>query len=127
MGHTDCHHNCCPKKKTHRHGPHVGDRHKKGAKKQKGKKGKSKGSKGSKGSKTDKISHKFVLKGKAPPAPKDGIMGPSRLMADDMTTIYTVPNETFKTEKDVVAFNGYEVGHLLIAYRSLIIEYYCFR
>ena len=116
MGH-DCHHCCEKKKKTHRHGPHVGDRHKKGTRKQKGKKSKGKSKDKSKGNKSKdkskdkdgKSSYKFVLKGKMPPAPKDGILGPSRLMADDMTTIYTVPSDSFKTETDVVAFNGYEV------------------
>ena len=27
-----------------------------------------------------------------------------------MTTIYSIPNEFFKTEADVVAFNGFEIG-----------------
>ena len=31
------------------------------------------------------------------------------MQADDMTTIYTVPNEFFKTEEDVTDYNGYKV------------------
>lgn len=57
----------------------------------------------------DSAAHKFVLKGKAAPQAKDGILSPSRLQADDMTTIYIVPNENFQTEEDVTKYNGYEI------------------
>ncbi len=57
----------------------------------------------------DSAAHKFVMKGKEPPAAKDGILSPSRLQADEMTTIYAVPNDNFKTEEDVVKYNGYEI------------------
>ena len=57
----------------------------------------------------DSARHKFVLKGKSAPKAKDGILSPSRMQADDMTTIYTVPNENFKDEEAVTAYNGYEI------------------
>lgn len=53
--------------------------------------------------------HKFVLKGRVPPLASDGILSPSRLQADEMTTIYAVPSGHFKTADDVVRFNDYEI------------------
>lgn len=57
----------------------------------------------------DSMAHRFVLKGKLPPKINDGIASPSRLLPDQMTTIYTIPNEYFDTEEEVCQFNGYEV------------------
>lgn len=53
--------------------------------------------------------HKFVLKGRVPPLAADGILSPSRLQADEMTTIYAVPSGHFKTADDVVRFNDFEI------------------
>ena len=66
-------------------------------------------SKASKSRVSQSRGHKFVLKGKMPPSTKDNIVGPSRMLPDQMTTIYTVPDEHFKTEEDVVKFNNYEI------------------
>ena len=57
----------------------------------------------------DSAAHKFVLKGREPPLAADGILSPSRLQADEMTTIYMVPSVHFKTAEEVVRFNDYEV------------------
>ena len=67
-----------------------------------------------------------MMKGKLPPNMKGKkiLQTPSQMTPEQMTTIYTVPDENFQTEEEVAKYNGYEImqqiakGGFAVIYKS---------